>query len=392
MHYGRSSFGSTSTDGRQIACLQRFRQGFFLPTACGTPFRFLRGAGWMARIRSGNLKMALVVLAVAALWLTPVRMPSGSRLPARKRGSWPERPATRMTFRRFRNGERPGRRRPNGYRRRERTGGEALAEWLAQSGSSDTASGPSEEEERQALIAGIVRLCRSSPPARTGTRDSYLLLMQTYELRKLAEACRRSLPGGGAGCLMVVADLLPEYPGEEVILGLTMDGWAAMDGLMMRDNAILRQGMRRVDGTYLETDDILRLMEDWQVAPPPVAPVRFEPIGNRRKRCLHDSIGWLSRAVSAKAFVNETALMCPWNHRMACSMYGLLLRSVQAYTRATHGAVLWARVLRSVDHPADGFEPMLSYPQDTLDRVLAACSAELDRPPIRSLKMSAPFW
>jgi hypothetical protein len=61
-------------------------------------------------------------------------------------------------------------------------------------------------------------------------------------------------------------------------------------------------------------------------------------------------------------------------------MYGLLLRSVQAYTRATHGAAVWARVLRVADHPVDGFEPMLTYSPDVLDRVIDACVAELGRP------------
>jgi hypothetical protein len=61
-------------------------------------------------------------------------------------------------------------------------------------------------------------------------------------------------------------------------------------------------------------------------------------------------------------------------------MYGLLLRSVQTYTRATHGAAVWARILREADHSLDGFEPMLPYPADVLDRVVAACAAELGRP------------
>jgi hypothetical protein len=61
-------------------------------------------------------------------------------------------------------------------------------------------------------------------------------------------------------------------------------------------------------------------------------------------------------------------------------MYGLLLRSIQSYVRATHGAVLWSRVLRLAGQPADGFEPMLTYAPDVLDQVVAACAAELGRP------------
>ncbi|MEZ5796335.1 MAG: heme NO-binding domain-containing protein [Paracoccaceae bacterium] len=61
-------------------------------------------------------------------------------------------------------------------------------------------------------------------------------------------------------------------------------------------------------------------------------------------------------------------------------MYGLLLRSIQAYLRATFGTALWGRVLRLADLPPEGFEPMLSYDQPMLDRVLQAAGAELQRP------------
>jgi Haem-NO-binding len=61
-------------------------------------------------------------------------------------------------------------------------------------------------------------------------------------------------------------------------------------------------------------------------------------------------------------------------------MFGLLLRSIQAYVRATFGMVVWARILRAASHPADGFEPMLPYDQVVLDDLISACAAELDRP------------
>lgn len=60
-------------------------------------------------------------------------------------------------------------------------------------------------------------------------------------------------------------------------------------------------------------------------------------------------------------------------------MYGLLLRSIQAYLRATFGAVVWARVLRLSGQPVDGFEPMLPYDAAVLDSVLVASAAELNR-------------
>ena len=61
-------------------------------------------------------------------------------------------------------------------------------------------------------------------------------------------------------------------------------------------------------------------------------------------------------------------------------MFGLLLRSIQAYLRGTFGPALWARVLRAAGQPPEGFEPMLPYDAAVVDRVLAAAAQELRRP------------
>lgn len=61
-------------------------------------------------------------------------------------------------------------------------------------------------------------------------------------------------------------------------------------------------------------------------------------------------------------------------------MFGLLLRSVQGYLRATFGAVVWARVLRAANLPPEGFEPMLPYDAAVLAQVLDAAAELLDRP------------
>lgn len=61
-------------------------------------------------------------------------------------------------------------------------------------------------------------------------------------------------------------------------------------------------------------------------------------------------------------------------------MFGLLLRSIQAYLRGTFGPVVWARVLRAAGQPPEGFEPMLPYDARAVGRVLAAAAQELHRP------------
>lgn len=61
-------------------------------------------------------------------------------------------------------------------------------------------------------------------------------------------------------------------------------------------------------------------------------------------------------------------------------MYGLLLRSLQGYLRATFGAAVWGRVLRQAGLPPDGFEPMLPYEATVLTQVLTTAAAVLERP------------
>lgn len=61
-------------------------------------------------------------------------------------------------------------------------------------------------------------------------------------------------------------------------------------------------------------------------------------------------------------------------------MFGLLLRSIQAYLRGTFGPAVWARVLRAAGQPPEGFEPMLPYDARAVKRILAAAVQELNRP------------
>jgi hypothetical protein len=60
---------------------------------------------------------------------------------------------------------------------------------------------------------------------------------------------------------------------------MEMDGWASLDGLMVKDGAVYRQGLRKVDGQYLETEAVRLLMAAWQEAPPAMAPLRLNQLG-----------------------------------------------------------------------------------------------------------------
>jgi hypothetical protein len=61
-------------------------------------------------------------------------------------------------------------------------------------------------------------------------------------------------------------------------------------------------------------------------------------------------------------------------------MHGLMMRAIQSFARDTYGPALWSAVTRRAGLDIAGFEAMLTYPDDMGDTVLAALSAELDRP------------
>lgn len=238
----------------------------------------LRGSGWEARIRAGNLGMALLTLALAALWLTPVldaERISARSVEARILDGRARDPADVLLLQRWGKA---------GAAALERLrvvaaepGQEALAALLesAESGGVDG----TEAAERERLISEIVPVLALQPASATGMRDSILMLMQPYELRDLAEVCPGDVPADGAKCLMVVADLLPDLPGEEAVLAVDREGWVSLDGLLLRDGLVYRQSMRTADGRLLTDDEVRLLMAEWLAAPPPVAPVRLNQLG-----------------------------------------------------------------------------------------------------------------
>lgn len=61
-------------------------------------------------------------------------------------------------------------------------------------------------------------------------------------------------------------------------------------------------------------------------------------------------------------------------------MHGLVNRAIQAFTRDTQGASCWAAVAARVGAPEAGFEPMLAYPPDMTQAMLAALAERLGVP------------
>ena len=60
-------------------------------------------------------------------------------------------------------------------------------------------------------------------------------------------------------------------------------------------------------------------------------------------------------------------------------MNGLINRAIQCFLRDGWGMAVWADVARAAGVAQRGFEPMLDYPTEVTDHVLAAAAARLDR-------------
>jgi hypothetical protein len=236
----------------------------------------LRGGPWMERIRQGNIRMALGIIVVAALWLTPVL--NAERISARDQLARYEAGTTKveaLDLYALRSWGKPGAEAIAALETRAKEPGqEALAAALAgQTGGAVV--------DRAALVARVVAAMPVQPATATGTRDTLLDAVDDYLLQDWARVCDQALETGKPGCLMVVADLLPNRPGEEAMLFLQRSpDYTEVSGLYLDDAgmAVIRTATHP-DGRYLEPAEAATLLRQYQEAPPPVTAVPLNQIG-----------------------------------------------------------------------------------------------------------------
>ena len=180
---------------------------------------------WMERVRRANIAMALAVIALAALWLTPLL--NAEAVSARSQVS------------RYASGKVPaealdlwfiGRdlgRAGDAALDRLRAAGDGddeLAErmarletaanrWDFESADRETTA----TETANGLLAEILATVAVVPSDRS--LDPALLAGAALpQLRTWQAACRRNTPGGNPGCVVMFADLLPDSAGDEAVL------------------------------------------------------------------------------------------------------------------------------------------------------------------------------
>lgn len=235
----------------------------------------LRGAGWMRRVRQANVGMALVVIAIAALWLTPVL--NAEAISARDQLTRFEAGQTEiddLDVAALQSWGKPGAKALAALAARAQgPGQEALAARLA-------GSDPTEAPVLADLVAELAALIVLQPPTAGGTRDTLLAGAQSFQLEDWIARCSPG-PTGEATCLMVVADLLPGRPGEEAMFVLAGDDrFAEVVGLFLDETGMLQmRNAVRADGGYIDRDAAQAMLDSWQSGAPPLTPALINQLG-----------------------------------------------------------------------------------------------------------------
>jgi len=240
----------------------------------------LRGAGWRARIRQGNIAMALVVIGVAALWLTPLANPEAisarSQVARVADGRIPVAALDLYAMDRWGRAGAAARLRLTDLA--QQPGFAGLGPALA-----DPEPGPPmpDGEDPAPLRSALVAILPLQPATATATRDQFLAAADAYDLRSWLDLCNRTLPQGGPACVMVVADLLPAVPGEEVVLILPdlAGGYVRYEGLSFRGGLLSRHSLWLTDGATLPQDAAAAaLVRGLQAEPPALSPAPLNQI------------------------------------------------------------------------------------------------------------------
>jgi hypothetical protein len=223
----------------------------------------LRGAGWMARIRQANIVMAVALLAMAALSLTPLLNAQAI--------------SARSVQARLADGRMQVDALEPALLERWGLAGAALLSDLR-----DRAKEPGQEalaarlegrENDKDILAQVKDLLPLQPANAVTQRDAYLAALSRYEVEMVLSGCQRSLPGGEAGCVMVLTDFLPAQPGQEAVLIYRYSDFG-VDQLAFQMAEGGPQQVRTFwqSGAVPSGDAALALIRAWQTAAPPLVP------------------------------------------------------------------------------------------------------------------------
>jgi hypothetical protein len=231
----------------------------------------LRGRNWMARIRAANIWLALAMMALAALWLSVLNPEAISAASQMARINDGRTKVEVIDLHAFSEWGRAGQSALDQLHEMAKTN-PALANRLAAGDTPEVPALPDTTVAAQALAAALP--LQPDTEATQALRARIFSQVSIYDLQSWQADCDARLPQGGPGCVMVVADLLPDTPGEEAMLiARDRNGYMVMEGFALVGEAVYRHPVATYQGSLPAFDQGAALIDSLQKAPP-----AFEPM------------------------------------------------------------------------------------------------------------------
>lgn len=142
---------------------------------------------------------------------------------------------------------------------------------------------PPAAEESDALRLALVAAMPLQPVTATATRDMLLSGAGHDDLALWLRNCQAKMPDGAPGCVMVVADLWTDLPGEEAMLvQRTGADQVSFAGLLLEQGVLLRRPVLAVGGMLPDFAQGSAVIAALQKTPPAMsaAPVNRLTIGD----------------------------------------------------------------------------------------------------------------
>ena len=218
-------------------------------------------AGWREGIRRANMWMAGAVIAAAALWLSPLL--NAEAISARSQVQRFEAglvPAGDLDLAALERWGRPGQAALERLALLAQEEGQAdLADRLAARQGERAASGDPQTaaQEAEAMLAQLRDILPVQPAGATAARDRLLAGIGAAELQAWVDACRTPLPGQPErpGCVIVLADFLPDLPGEEALVVLRgPEGFLRYEGLALQGGGVQRRSVGAMTGMLADRE------------------------------------------------------------------------------------------------------------------------------------------
>lgn len=231
----------------------------------------LRG-DWMARIRRANVTMALALILLAALTLTPVlnaeRISTASQMARFDDGRTPP---ERLDIAGFENWGLAGQAAlADLTARSKQEGGEALAARLANPYDTADMAAPDLLGLRAEVQAAV-----PLQPATAGADQAILLQgLNDFTLSEVKSACARPSGDLAKSCAMIVADFLPDLAGNEGVIALIGESGDLVLYGLSQDASMGYWAQTDTIGSanYLNGPEAIAALRAWQAAPPQLAP------------------------------------------------------------------------------------------------------------------------